>query len=232
MNYLKQKNGVYLLTNIHTDKLIHKVGSSKSLYERIKSGYLDPVILCIGITRNFKDIEKIILKEFIKNFGNSVLNKNEYFKCNTEDAINLFLNTFKKFSKNSFVIKNSIDYDNIKIIEQVDILPIKLLEKNIKLEKVDISIPQVKILQKKSDKYNCKRCGYITNIKSSYVNHLNRKKSCEEILSNISIKDLLQEIIDRDNCENSKSCKYCNKNFTSRQGKYQHQKICKENKYV
>ena len=80
--------------------------------------------------------------------------------------------------------------------------------------------------------YICKRCGYSIDKKSNYIRHLNRKKSCQELLSNISIKDLLQEIIDRDNSGNSKNCKYCNKNFTSRQGKYQHQKICKENKGV
>ena len=35
--------------------------------------------------------------------------------------------------------------------------------------------------------YTCKRCGYNTQHKSSFKNHLNRKNICAPLLDNISI---------------------------------------------
>jgi len=38
--------------------------------------------------------------------------------------------------------------------------------------------------------YNCVRCGYETNHKGHFLNHLNRKKICKSILEDISIEDI------------------------------------------
>ena len=38
--------------------------------------------------------------------------------------------------------------------------------------------------------YECKRCGYSTNHKASFTNHLNRKKTCLPVLENISIEKI------------------------------------------
>ena len=38
--------------------------------------------------------------------------------------------------------------------------------------------------------YECKRCGYSTNHKASFTNHLNRKKTCLPLLENISIEKI------------------------------------------
>ena len=43
-------------------------------------------------------------------------------------------------------------------------------------------------------KYYCKRCGWKTNIKTHYRNHLKRKFSCKPIINNISIKTLQEEL--------------------------------------
>jgi len=43
-------------------------------------------------------------------------------------------------------------------------------------------------------KYNCKRCGYSTNIKCNLITHFERKKQCEPNLEDIDIETLKQEL--------------------------------------
>ena len=43
-------------------------------------------------------------------------------------------------------------------------------------------------------KYNCKRCGYSTNIKCNLITHFERKKQCEPKLVDIDIKTLFLEL--------------------------------------
>jgi len=43
-------------------------------------------------------------------------------------------------------------------------------------------------------KYTCKRCGWDTNIKTHYRNHLQRKFTCKPILNDISVATLLVEL--------------------------------------
>ena len=38
--------------------------------------------------------------------------------------------------------------------------------------------------------YECKRCGYITKHKGSFINHLNRKNLCQPLLEDISIEEV------------------------------------------
>ena len=77
------------------------------------------------------------------------------------------------------------------------------------------------------DKYSCKRCGYSIDKKYNYLKHLNRKNSCKILLENISIEDLKKEIENKE--EKKYDCKFCIKNFNCKQGKYQHEKRCKDN---
>ena len=39
-------------------------------------------------------------------------------------------------------------------------------------------------------KYECKRCGYISNHKGNFTNHINRKKICYPILEDMSIENI------------------------------------------
>ena len=73
--------------------------------------------------------------------------------------------------------------------------------------------------------YKCERCHYIAKQKSNLKNHLQRKYPCKPIHSNINIEELLEKL---NKPKNGFACNKCNKIFTSSQGKYQHQKRCKQ----
>ena len=42
--------------------------------------------------------------------------------------------------------------------------------------------------------YNCRRCGYQTNIKTILIRHLNRKKKCRPVLEDITTNNLINEL--------------------------------------
>ena len=73
--------------------------------------------------------------------------------------------------------------------------------------------------------YKCDRCHYIINKKSSFKSHLQRKNPCRTIHSDISIEELLEKL---NKPKEGFSCNKCNKVFKTSQGKYQHQKRCKQ----
>ena len=56
--------------------------------------------------------------------------------------------------------------------------------------------------------YNCVRCGYETNHKGHFLNHLHRKKICRPILEDISIEDIKNHY----NLENSNTSKITSNN--------------------
>lgn len=37
--------------------------------------------------------------------------------------------------------------------------------------------------------YTCPRCGYTNNIKTKYINHLNRKKICKPVVTNNNLME-------------------------------------------
>ena len=104
-------------------------------------------------------------------------------------------------------------------------------------------------------KYSCERCGYSTEYKGHFRKHLLRKNTCKAKLQDIDI-DLLREkygymeskckvngILENGKCkvnvfkcksstfDKKYECIYCDKIFSSKQGKYQHEKkYCKEKK--
>ena len=83
------------------------------------------------------------------------------------------------------------------------------------------------------DNFECIRCGYTTNKKSSIIGHMNRKKICDRLLESLKYSD--EEIYnlslirkkDRENSENK--CKYCNKIYCNKYFLEKHIKdYCKE----
>lgn len=73
--------------------------------------------------------------------------------------------------------------------------------------------------------YKCPRCGYSTDQKSHFKNHLSRKNVCEAVLSDVSIDTILAEtFIERP--KKMYCCEYCIKGFNSPQLKYQHKQRC------
>ncbi len=74
-------------------------------------------------------------------------------------------------------------------------------------------------------KYICKRCGYETNFKNNLKNHLNSKKECKAKLEDIKRDFLLEELYIKK--EKKFICKKCNKELSSRQSKWTHEKNCK-----
>ena len=73
--------------------------------------------------------------------------------------------------------------------------------------------------------YKCERCHYVAKQKSNLKNHLQRKYPCKTIHSQITIEELLEKL---NKPKEGFACNKCNKVFISSQGKYQHQKICKQ----
>ena len=74
---------------------------------------------------------------------------------------------------------------------------------------------------------SCKRCGYSTNIKCNFIDHLNRKTKCRPELSDVDVAILHPEYLEKKIMhEKPRSCEYCGKGFASPAGKYQHKKTC------
>jgi hypothetical protein len=77
--------------------------------------------------------------------------------------------------------------------------------------------------------YICERCGYISEFKSSLKNHLTRKNECKCKINNISREELLEKLSEKLEIKKEKkyNCKKCDKELSSRQNKWKHEKICK-----
>ena len=73
--------------------------------------------------------------------------------------------------------------------------------------------------------YKCERCHYIAKQKGDIKKHYQRKYPCKEIYSDISVEELLEEL---NKTKEGFACNKCNKIFKTSQGKYQHQKRCKQ----
>ena len=100
--------------------------------------------------------------------------------------------------------------------------------------------------------YTCPRCGYFTFYRFNMRKHLNRKRSCQITLENVSIRACFQTVLHEENnfvsqnvshsCEfvsqnvsnvslnvsiKNQQCTFCNKKFNHRQSKFRHEKKCK-----
>ena len=76
--------------------------------------------------------------------------------------------------------------------------------------------------------YKCERCHYISKHKGSIKNHFQRKTPCKPIYSNITNVEQLEKLNKPKEKRQEFICNKCNKVFNTRQGKYQHQKRCKQ----
>ena len=73
--------------------------------------------------------------------------------------------------------------------------------------------------------YKCERCHYVAKHKGCFKNHLQRKYPCRAIHSDVSVEELLEKL---NKTKEGFACNKCNKIFKTSQGKYQHQKRCKQ----
>ena len=73
--------------------------------------------------------------------------------------------------------------------------------------------------------YKCDRCHYVAKKKGDIKRHYQRKYPCRAIHSNISPEELLEKL---NKPKDGFACNKCNKVFKTSQGKYQHQKRCKQ----
>jgi len=69
---------------------------------------------------------------------------------------------------------------------------------------------------RKKVEYICKKCGYKTNKKGHYLNHVSRKTPCDK-------SDKIIEI---------HKCEFCNKEYCNKNSLYSHLKICKVKKNI
>ena len=73
--------------------------------------------------------------------------------------------------------------------------------------------------------YKCERCHYVAKHKGNIKKHLQKKNPCRPIHSDISVEELLEKL---NKPKEGFACNKCNKIFKTSQGKYQHQKRCKQ----
>lgn len=94
-----------------------------------------------------------------------------------------------------------------------------------------------------SFRFSCKRCGYLTDKRIDIIRHLNRKRICEAVFTDVSTQSLLiylQLVNQQDsNCEDDNGdevkascCRYCKKALSCRQSRARHEKSCKPATYV
>lgn len=74
--------------------------------------------------------------------------------------------------------------------------------------------------------FTCRRCGYESNKKCNLLTHLQRKNTCKATLEDIDIEELIHDLTKREINGKAYLCEHCKKPFSTRQGKYQHMKIC------
>jgi hypothetical protein len=84
-------------------------------------------------------------------------------------------------------------------------------------------------LEEHKESLDCKRCGCSFTRKNNLKNHINKKILCDPIVLDISKEDMLNDI---DLLKTRFICELCNKEFSSKQGKYQHKRTCKENSNI
>ncbi len=82
--------------------------------------------------------------------------------------------------------------------------------------------------------FDCKRCGSSFVLKSNLKLHLNRKRPCQAVLSDISAETLLKELpgLDRIIPDITYPCTKCGKQFNHKSNMYVHRKTCNGTNYT
>lgn len=75
--------------------------------------------------------------------------------------------------------------------------------------------------------YECPRCKYTSSYITNYRHHLSRKTKCSAMYSNTEPSDLLRQLDEVVKLQSVYECEFCNKGFTTSQGKWQHKQRCK-----
>ncbi len=186
-----------------------------------------------------------------KNIDNEVLNKNDELiniinvKCLTEDEIfenkkNILFekcNTLNRIIQNSDIKKNKkirLIYNWYKDIKKNindfnNLNYIKLSENYFIKNDLDnkINACSVKKIYIHHQRYICYRCNYETDRKSSFINHINKKKICERSIESYKYNE--DEISNKINeqllkYENDYECKNCKIVFSNKQNLNRHNK--------
>lgn len=76
--------------------------------------------------------------------------------------------------------------------------------------------------------YDCKRCGSSFEMKANLKTHLNRKRTCKAVLSDISVSNLLLELpnLGKVVTGGTHTCTNCGKLFSHKSNMYTHRKKC------
>ena len=74
------------------------------------------------------------------------------------------------------------------------------------------------------NEYNCKRCGYKTDVKANLIKHLSKNKICPPLFIDIERILLINSLTAL--FEKKHECDKCHKKFSHLSGKYRHQKTC------
>jgi hypothetical protein len=72
--------------------------------------------------------------------------------------------------------------------------------------------------------FKCPRCGYEFSKRKNYIDHVNRQKKCQPLVSNIELT--YENYIE---LQTMFSCEYCNKEFSEKYTIAKHMKNCTEN---
>lgn len=78
--------------------------------------------------------------------------------------------------------------------------------------------------------FECKRCGYDTSLKNNLIIHLQSKRICQSIISDLPREELIEDLRKKTSTNIiSYVCSYCNKDCNSKSTFYRHKKICEKN---
>ena len=76
--------------------------------------------------------------------------------------------------------------------------------------------------------YECPRCGYMTNLKQKYMNHLKRKNKCKATKSNDSLQEEYNKYLLTSKAKyKTYKCEHCNKSLSTKQVLQKHILVCK-----
>jgi hypothetical protein len=75
----------------------------------------------------------------------------------------------------------------------------------------------------------CERCHHTSSCKGNLIKHLTKKSECPSLHSNRSRQDIVVSLTRVSTKDKTYVCEYCEKAFSTPQGRSQHKKICPKN---
>jgi hypothetical protein len=77
-----------------------------------------------------------------------------------------------------------------------------------------------------TNKYKCGRCGFSCKYRYILVRHLEGKRTCKPLISNVTCSDLLTQLDEQQKRNSVLFCNKCGKGFNTAQGVAKHEKKC------